>query len=128
MNGSFKQIEYLLKNKAEIFNITPPNLKDEKKDKLTATQQKYQLHPQARDEFRGFDRERMKSGQSSSRQSTKWHSQDEKEERKSSEIRDSGFPEKMAGFDPFEDDFEVISSVLKLHKNSLMSLDNQFQV
>ena len=38
---SFKDVQYLLEKKAEIFNITPPNAKAE--DKLKS---KYKLHPE----------------------------------------------------------------------------------
>lgn len=38
---SIKDIEFLMKNKAEIFNITPPNAKAE--DKFKDSQKKYYL-------------------------------------------------------------------------------------
>lgn len=53
---SLKQIQYLLGNKPEIFNITPPNAKDEGKGKAI---QRYQLTTSVHDEFRGFTRERV---------------------------------------------------------------------
>lgn len=53
---SLKQIQYLLGNKPEIFNITPPNAKDEGKSRAT---QRYQLTSSIRDEYRGFTRERV---------------------------------------------------------------------
>lgn len=57
---SLKQIEFLLKNKAEIFNITPPNAKDDDKGKVASISQqtqKYKLaHAGTRDQWRGFDK------------------------------------------------------------------------
>lgn len=48
-----KDLEFLMKNKAEIFNITPPNAKDE--DKLNKGAGKYQLINKAiNPEWRGF--------------------------------------------------------------------------
>ena len=47
----------MLKNKAEIFNITPPNTKDE--DKLAKSTTKYQLQPTIEDGFRGYDKEKL---------------------------------------------------------------------
>lgn len=52
-NQQMKDLEFLMKNKSEIFNITPPNAKDE--DKLKKGTQKYQLIQKSiNPEWRGF--------------------------------------------------------------------------
>jgi hypothetical protein len=52
-NQQIKDLEFLMKNKSEIFNITPPNAKDE--DKLKKGTQKYQLISKCADPgWRGF--------------------------------------------------------------------------
>lgn len=52
-NQQIKDLEFLMKNKSEIFNITPPNAKDE--DKLKKGAGKYQLINKCiNPEWRGF--------------------------------------------------------------------------
>lgn len=52
-NEAIKDIEFLMKNKKEIFNITPPNAKDE--DKLKQSKQKYKLFTESGgDTWKGF--------------------------------------------------------------------------
>lgn len=52
-NQDIKGLEFLMKTKPEIFNITPPNAKDE--DKMKKGVQKYQLIQKDHNpEWRGF--------------------------------------------------------------------------
>lgn len=112
---SLKQIQYLLGNKPEIFNITPPNAKDEGKGRAT---QRYQLTTSNRDEFRGFTRERVTPQEEKGGGMPLVESRDK-------------FPGKLQNieFDPFANDFcdepklvdekAVASSELQRHEAKL---------
>ena len=57
---SIKDIEYLWKNKSEIFNITPPNTKAEDKEKNSS--KKYALvREKVNSEWRGYKSTNIKS-------------------------------------------------------------------
>jgi hypothetical protein len=69
-NESMKDIEFLLKNNSEIFNITPPNTKAE--DKLKPLK-RYKLQPNDNSElrYRGFKTQFTESSLSSYQDSTR---------------------------------------------------------
>jgi len=60
-NQSLKDIQYLMKNNAEIFNVTPPNAKDEDKVKNSGRYKLLQKN-QANMEWQGFTPSKIEHG------------------------------------------------------------------
>jgi len=106
-NQSLKDIQYLIKNKTEIFNVTPPNAKDEDKSKF---QGKYRLlqQNQGNKEWKGFTPSKIENG------GYRFQNSNSNKESTLSSMRystDRRFNERL-GFDPFTHDWSGSSRKL----------------